>query len=172
MTTTIKIDLFNKDSIRQAKKELKTYKKDLQNKCKAFVEELANIGLNVAMMTLAHDGVGDAPRGASFAIKVNQKGQLTQGILEVTGEGILFWEFGAGFYFNAGGDNPYSGKFGMGAGTYPGQTHVPEPGFWYYTDEQNDAVRSYGTEATMPMYKATMEMIQRVNGLAKQVFGV
>ena len=39
----------------------------------------------------------------------------------------------------------------------------------YYSDS-GEWVRSYGTEATMPVYKATVEIIQNIRKIAKEVF--
>jgi hypothetical protein len=92
-------------------------------------------------------------------------------MLTVSSESILFWEFGSGIRFNSGTKHPKADEFGMGPGTYPGQTHVPDPGYWYYYPKGSDnAVRSEGTQATMPMYKASMEMISKIHQIAKEVF--
>lgn len=159
-------------SIQNAIAELKAYKKDLNSKCERFVKELADLGVNAAMTTLAFEGLGDAPRDADFDVKIDNDGRIIACVIRVTGEGILFWEFGAGNEFNGmNSPNPKAGAFGMGPGTYPGQTHVPIPGFWYYRDQSGESVRSYGTQATMPMYKASVEMITQIQQVAKRVFG-
>lgn len=159
-------------SIKRAIEELENYKKSLSQKTELFVQRLADIGVNVAMMTLAFKGQGDSPRDADFAIKINNEGELVEGIITVSSSSILFWEFGSGIKFNGGEGHPKAGEFGMGPGTYPGQTHVPDPGYWYYYPDGSDtAVRSYGTEATMPMHSASMEMISQVHQVAREVFG-
>jgi len=150
---------------------LDNYQKTLDEKCELFVRRLADLGINVAMTTLAFDGVGDSPRNADFGIEVDKKGNLIRCMIKAKGEGLLFWEFGAGNYYNGmTSPNPKAKKFGMGIGTYPEQKHVPEPGFWYYYDSNHEAVRSYGTQATMPMYKASLEIIENIHKVAKEVF--
>lgn len=152
---------------------LETYQKNLNNKSELFVRRLADVGINVAMTTIAFEGMGDAPRDADFGVEINGQGSLVRGFIRVSGSGLLFWEFGAGNYYNGmKSPNPKASKFGMGIGTYPGQKHVPNPGFWYYYEHPNDkkAVRSYGTQATMPVYKATLEIIEQTRKIAKEVF--
>lgn len=157
-------------SINAAINQLRSYQKSLDAKCEMFVRRLADIGITEAMRVLAFDGVGDAPRGADFAVYVTNEGKATRAMMVVSGEGILFWEFGAGIEYNNGAAHPKAGALGMGVGTYPGQTHVPDPGYWYYTDETGQSVRSVGTQATMPMYRASVEMFTKIYAIAREVF--
>ena len=41
---------------------------------------------------------------------------------------------------------------------------------WVYVADSGEWVRSYGTEATMPVYKASVEIMQNVRRIAKEVF--
>ena len=167
----INISLTKKGSIERAIKELEQYKRDLNRKTELFVEELARIGVNIAMMTLATKGSGDSPRGADFAVEINNDGEAVKGMITVSSSSILMWEFGAGIKFNGmTSPNPKADEFGMGPGTYPGQTHVPDPGYWFYYDENGNSHYSVGTEATMPMYSASLEMIDNIYRIAKEVF--
>jgi len=167
----INCSLTKPGSLGRAIEEIKKYRNELDQKTQLFVERLANIGVNIAMMTLATKGKGDSPKGADFAIKIDKNGNVVNGLITVSSESILFWEFGAGYKFNPGGSpNPKADEFGMGPGTYPGQTHVPDPGYWFYYEENGDSHMSYGTQATMPMYVASMEMIDNIYKVAKEVF--
>ena len=164
-------------------KELEEYSKKLNDKSEVFIRKLADIGVNAAMMTLATKGQGDAERDADFNVEFEVMGEKINGVISLsstpktTADGRVFyphlaWEFGAGNRFNGmTSPNPNASKLGMGPGTFPNQTHVPNPGYWYYRDEHGDAVRSYGTQATMPMYTATLEIISRIQEIAKEVFG-
>lgn len=167
-------------SISRAIKELEKYRDSLMDKNELFVKRLADIGVNAAMLTLSSKGQGDAERSASFSVSFNTSDGLTEGTISITSkphvnkDGRVFyphlaWEFGAGNYFNPTG-NPKAGEFGLGPGTFPDQTHVPEPGFWYYRDEHGDAIRSYGTQATMPMFTASKTIIEEIENIAKEVF--
>lgn len=177
------ISLNNQKSLEKAIKALEEYEKDLNEKVNVFIRRLADIGVNAALMTLATKGQGDSERDADFSVDFEVSGKKVVGIISLSSEprvaadGRVYyphlgWEFGAGNRYNGNvSPHPKAAKFGMGPGTFPGQTHVPTPGFWYYRDENGDAVRSYGTQATMPMYTATLEIIERMNDIAQEVFG-
>ena len=159
-------------SIANAISQLEEYKVTLAEKCKEFTQNLIDRGINVAMFTLRR-GYGDAPRDADFGVKIDESGNLVTGLMSIKGEGILFWEFGAGNYYNGMTSlHPKAGQLGMGPGTYPGQTHVPNPGVWVYVDDSGNKHFSRGTQATMPMFKASIEMAESVWDVAREVFGV
>lgn len=177
------VSLTNKGSIAKAIKELERYKEGITSKEELFCRKLLDIGVNAAMLTLAFKGQGDSDRSASFNVSFTAEGETVNGILTITStpkktaDGRLYyphlgWEFGAGNYFNGmTSPSPDAGKLGMGPGTFPNQTHVPNPGFWYYTDSSGDSVRSYGTQAIMPMHTAVVEMIESIETVAKEVYG-
>ena len=178
---TINATLSKASSIEEAIKELEKYHDSLTDKNELFVKKLANIGVNAALITLATKGQGDADRNADFNISFETQAGITEGKLSITStpqvnkDGRVFyphlaWEFGAGNYFNPIG-NPLAKEFGFGPGSFPEQTHVPEPGFWYYRDENKDAIRSYGTQATMPMFTAGKAIIEEIETIAMEVFG-
>lgn len=179
----ITVTLSKTESIERAIQELEKYRDSIIEKNELFVKRLADIGVNAALMTLATKGQGDAERDAQFSIVFNNGGEVVNGRITISSEpkvdakGRTFyphlaWEFGAGTEFNGStSPNPKAKEFGLGPGTYPNQTHVPEPGFWYYRDEYGDAVRSYGTQATMPMYTASLEIINNIELIAREVFG-
>ena len=178
---SIYVSLSRKGSVTEAIQELEKYRDSLIDKNELFVKRLADIGVNAAMLTIASKRQGDADRDADFYLSYNTAEGVTEGKLTITSkphvnkDGRVFyphlaWEFGAGNYFNPVG-NPQAKEYGLGPGTFPDQTHVPEPGFWYYRDEHGDAIRSYGTKATMPMYNAAITMIEEIERIAKEVFG-
>lgn len=83
----------------------------------------------------------------------------------------MFIEFGAGIHYNgAAGSSPHpkGEEFGYTIGSY-GQGKGKNESWVYYADS-GEWVRSYGTEATMPMYKASVEIIQNIRKIAKEVF--
>ena len=82
---------------------------------------------------------------------------------------LLAIEFGAGIYYNSGNENPKANDFGLGVGTYPGQIHAFEDG-WYYLGNDNQWHYTHGVKATMPMYNATMEIVNQYKQIAREVF--
>ena len=159
----------SRSSINDAINELKAYKKELINKNEIFVRRLAELGLNVVNMKV-RQSLGDSDDATSKAT-FSSSGRLVSAEIHLTGSDVLFIEFGAGIYYNTPGQHPLEDEFGMGVGTYPGQTHAFDD-YWFYTDDfGNTGQISYGTQATMPMYSASIEMYQEVTRIAREVFG-
>lgn len=175
----IYVSLTRKGDVDRAIKILKEYKKSLIAKEEIFVRRLTELGVEVAAMTLAA-GQGDSSRDAKFSVSFTVDGNSVEGILSITSEPHVLedgrtyyphlgWEFGAGIHFNNGNINPKAHELGLGVGTFPDQKHALED-YWWYRDENKNLHMSQGTEATMPMYKASLEMIQNIEAIAKEVF--
>lgn len=147
--------------------ELKKYEKSLQEKCIIFTNRLAEIGIKVINIEYG-SGVGDSSK--EHQVWYEPETEMIRGKLIVQGEDILFIEFGAGIRFNSGNQHPKAHELGYGVGTYPGQTHALDPNGWYYRENGN-LHHSLGTEATMPVYKASQKMSEEVERIAKEVFG-
>ena len=160
-------------------RELQKYKDDLPNKCKKLVSELLQKGVEVSKARIS-----DSPLGKYVTVTTNISSEKMgcKGILLAKGavkeqEGyapfsiLLAIEFGAGIHYNPT-PNPIIGsEFPYGVGTFPGQIHAMEPGGWYFwSEEKQQWIHSYGVEATMPLYYADMEIIQNIVKIAKQVF--
>lgn len=174
---TFNIGLNLKD-IENLKKQLKNYRDvELPNKCRLLVQRLSEIGLNTAQVH-----IDEAPLGKYVRIRVEES-PITAGykaILIATGdvkksEGredfntLLAIEFGAGVYYNKE-KHPQADVLGYGPGTFPGQIHAFEDG-WYYWDEKVGEWRyTNGVKATMPMHEADIAIIQNVKQIAKEVF--
>ena len=159
-------------------RELQKYKDDLPNKCKKLVSELLQRGVEVSKARIS-----DSPLGKYVTVTTNISSEKMgcKGILLAKGavkeqDGyepfsiLLSIEFGAGVHFNPT-PNPLSAEMGYGVGTFPGQVHAMEPGGWYFwSEEKQQWIHSYGVKATMPMYSADMEIIQNIVKVAKEVF--
>ena len=159
-------------------RELQKYKDDLPNKCKKLVSELLQSGVEVSKARIS-----DSPLGKYVTVTTNISSEKMgcKGILLAKGavkeqDGyapfsiLLSIEFGSGVHFNPT-PNPLSAEMGYGVGTFPGQVHAMEPGGWYFwSEEKQQWIHSYGVKATMPMYSADMEIIQNVVKYAKEVF--
>ena len=165
-------------SIKQLQKELEKYKSGLEDKCKQLVERLSEIGIEIAEVKIK-----ESPLGHHVTIKSTMSKEQAgyKAVLAATGdikksEGyedfntLLAIEFGAGIYHNKK-PNPNADEFGMGVGTFPGQIHAFEDG-WYYWDEIAEQWRyTHGVKATMPMYNADMAIVQNFIKEAKDIFG-
>ena len=83
---------------------------------------------------------------------------------------LLAVEFGAGIVYNSA-ENPKAPELGFGVGTYPGQIHAFEDG-WYYLDDKTETWRyTHGIKATIPMYNAEQQIIPQYVPIAREAFG-
>ena len=176
----LKVSLFKKGDIDKAIKEVEKYQKSLVDKGETFCRRLAELGVTVAKATLA-TGQGDSSRDTKFDISFTANGEVVEGALSitstpnVTNDGRVFyphlaWEFGSGIYYNNGNINPHAHELGMGVGTFPDQKFAFSD-HWWYRDSNGNLRMSQGTQATMPMYKASLEMMQNIETIAREVYG-
>lgn len=174
---TISISLSAK-SIDDAIRQLKDYQNSLQGKCDRLVEELSKLGQEVAVKNIS-----ESPVGKTVTVRVNKTPEQMgcKAVLIATGQTItsenrepfytlLAIEFGAGIFYNSK-ENQKAPELGFGVGTYPGQIHAFEDG-WYYWDDKTETWRyTHGIKATMPMYNAEQQIIQQYVKIAREVFG-
>lgn len=179
MGKSISIDVFSKRSIQAAIKELEKYRDSLPDKCKEVVERLAKLGL-----TVAESHVAESPLHKYINVRVESESILNgfEAVLIATGEikhsenyppfsTILSVEFGAGIHFNPT-PNPKAELLGYGVGTFPNQIHAESPsGWWFWNEEKQVWMHSYGVKATMPMYNADIQILAQVEKVVKEVFG-
>lgn len=165
--------------IQRLKRELQDYKNNiLKSKINTFNQRLAERGMAIAQAKIAESPLG---KRVTVHIESQTQGDESKTFIVATGETVhsdgyepfnvlLAIEFGAGIHYNPT-SNPYSDEFGYGVGSFPGQIHAFEKG-WYYWDANTEEWKfSHGVKATMPMYNADIEMIQSVVSIAKEVFG-
>lgn len=179
MAKTISIDLSLK-GIQDLKQYLLDYADSLKNKLDRFVYELANEGIpviesNMAQASYTYDEKG-IQSGSDTAhqtyVKLNSFGDYAKATLIVEGAEVLFIEFGAGVSQNveAGSTtHPLGAQYGFLIGSY-GQGHGAQNVWGYYADS-GELVLTKGTKATMPVYKASLEIRNSVVEIAKRVFG-
>jgi len=161
------------DSIDAAIKKLEDYQKKLENVAVEIAKRLTDLGYSVAFDIMA----GHIYSGETItSLQVEQVGE-NKFVLKAGSPALLFFEFGAG---TRGSGHPLDGKFGMGPGTYPGQTHAFDPkGWWFPTDDANLAIRtdkngqmwahSYGNPPYKPFYTASQRMKADLLKVAKEV---
>lgn len=174
----LKTDLSVK-GIERLQEELLKYRDELPNKCRELASKLLQSGVTVSKAKISESPLG---KYVTITTDISADKMGCKGILLAKGEVIesdeynpfsvlLAIEFGAGVHFNPT-PNPLSAEMGYGVGTFPGQVHAFDPNGWYYWDEENQKwVHSYGIKATMPMYSADMEIIQNIVEKAREVFG-
>lgn len=161
-------------SINDAIRQLEGYRDSLDRKAKELCERLAHIGYEVSYQVLAEHIYSGETIGS---LQVVEEGK-NKYILQAGSVALLFLEFGAGL---RGSGHPLAGQFGMGPGTYPGQTHAFDPnGWWFPTEDANLAVRvddegrmwghSYGNPPYMPFYNASKKIREDLLKVAQEVF--
>lgn len=166
-------------SIKQLQKELEKYKDSLNNKLSIFVRKLAESGISVidqnmakANFTVDSNGIQSGADPQHYTqVKVNSFGDYARADLIVEGKELLFIEFGAGVYYNGmAGSSPHpkGGEFGYVIGSY-GKGHGKQKVWGYYADT-GELILTHGVEATMPMYKASLEIAENIVKIAKEVF--
>lgn len=166
---TIKMELSHK-SIQDTIKQLRAYQKSLVSKNEEFVRRLAELGIPVIDENIAL-AQGDSDKNHNTYIRINNFGGYSQATLVCEGSDLLFIEFGSGIHYNTTigtSPHPKGQEFGYTIGSY-GQGKGKNDS-WTYTSETGEWVRSYGTEATMPVYKASVEIMQSIRKIAKEVF--
>lgn len=174
---TIKIDLFDGKSLQQAIKQIEAYRDDLPRKCQEICRRLCEIGQQTALVAINESEYGKMVtlRSNIDASKVGCNAIIIATGRSVTDEkgktfNLLFGiEFGAGIKYNSSG-NPIAPEFGMGVGTFPDQKHAFDPEGWSYLDKNGYWHHSYGIKATMPMYKATVEIRRNLDTVIREVF--
>lgn len=172
----IKGDLSVK-GIQKMRKELAEYKRSFEYKTKLFVEKLLEKGVEVAQAK-----VGESPLGKYVALStdISEEKMGCKGILIATGEvkysdkyepfsTILAIEFGAGISYNPT-PNPNADEYGYGVGTFPGQLHAFEDGWYFWDEEKQKWTYTKGVKATMPMYEAQRAIVDSIKDIAREVF--
>ena len=168
----ITIGLNTKD-INRAISELEKFQKELRDKEKRLLEELAIIGFHEASVRFAtaiYDGVND--------VDVEIEDVANGFAIVAKGKAVAFIEFGTGVYHNTGEPYPIPrpegivgiGEYGKGRGKRKA---------WYYKGEagtngetqSNGVVKTRGNPAAMPMWYATEEIRRSILQIAREVFG-
>lgn len=169
MGKKISISLSQK-SIQNAINEVRKYQRELIDKNELFVRRLAELGIPIINQNIAA-AQGDSDKNHNTYIKINSFGSYSEAKLVVEGSELLYIEFGSGIHYNgSAGTSPHpKGKeFGYTIGSYgKGQG---KNDFWFYYAGTGEAVMSHGTESTMPVYKASVEIIHNIRRIAREVF--
>lgn len=153
-------------SAEQIAKMIESYIKELDTKRRLLIEQLAQLGLPIIEQNAA--AAQEPIDNYSTNIVIVDSGNTTTAKLILEGNEVLFVEFGAGIHFNGSSSpNPYSAKFGYEIGGYG--KHQGLNDFWFYR-EDGELIKSHGTKATMPMYRAYEEICNNFIRIAESVF--
>lgn len=159
----ITIDPFDKNSINDAIKQLKAYKKDFLAKEEEFVRRLKELGVSVATtgFSLAdYDGVND--------VLVTETQGGNRALVIAYGETVGFIEFGTGVKFqeySSGGleyTPPAHGTYGKGQGA--------NPKGWWFSQAPGNSRHTHGNPPAEAMLTARNVMIEQVTKIAREVF--
>lgn len=162
-------------SFRELAEKVRKYRLSLPEKCEEFVYRLSEIGLQKAKSILI-EHIETGQTIGSLRIENDSDGKVTKIAVVVESNAILFLEFGTGLVANSGEKNPKASELGYGPGTYSdgekGKGHWNDPnGWWYQKEEGGKWYHTHGIEACMPMYKASVEMRDKIVKIAREVFG-
>lgn len=161
------------------KNQLLQYKDNLPIKCEKLVSWLLQSGVAVSQSRISESPLG---KYVTITTDISANKMGCKGILLAKGavkeqEGyapfsiLLAIEFGAGIHFNPTPNPLISSEFPYGVGTFPGQVHAFQSEGWMYWDEKVQEWRhTYGVKATMPMYNARKEIIEKATTIAREVF--
>lgn len=158
----------SENGIKEARREIADLKAWIESKLGEYLEELSKIGIEVIKVNVAN-AMGADDKNVDITTDLSHNGSKASMTIRVTGKSIFFIEYGAGIRFNNGNVHPFAHEHGYGVGTYPGQTHAFNPNGWYWR-EGGRLHHSYGTQATMPVYKAWMSIQENALEVAKRVF--
>ena len=163
MAKVIKMTL-SSESINNAIKELKAFRKSIEAKKDELLEKLGEIGVqeaSVRFTTAMYDGVNDS----SVTLESTPDGYA----IVAEGNAVAFIEFGAGVYHNPGEPYPNARPEGIvGIGEY-GKGYGKRQA-WGFRDDAGELVITHGNPAAMPMWYASEEMRSEIKRIAKEVF--
>lgn len=174
-TTKIRIKNLSVSEVEKAIKQIEAYKQSLIDKSVRFCTELITLA-----ETTAKAKISESPLGPYITVttEINPTQTGCKAILLAVGaekssdygtiNTLLMVEFGAGIYHNST-PNPWADEAGYGVGTFPGQTHAFESG-WWYPKEDGTWGYTHGVKATMPMYNASTEMLLNIEKVARRAF--
>ena len=165
MSKTIKVKL-TEQSIKNAIRELETYKAWVEEKEAELRQRLAQRGATVASIQFAravYSGVNDV------TVRVDDTGSVA--VIYAEGEAAVFIEFGSGVKYGYG--HPDAAKHGFGPGTWSdgpdGKGHWDDPNGWWLPKEKGGG-HSYGNPPAMAMYQAVQAITESVTEIAREVF--
>lgn len=180
MSKRITIEL-NTESIRQAKREIEDYKRNLEYKCRLFCDKLYELGISVARVSRGtyapyitfSKQVNDVENGIEEILVMSNTGLITVQWLTKNDEvheaiinPIMMAEFGSGWLA----DDDRAKDFGGGQGTLNTYGHAFDSE-WHFKTLDGQWHTSSGQAPNYPLYNAYKNMVINIANVSKEVFG-
>lgn len=165
---------FSLGQIDQAIQQVKAYKSEIDHKTELLKEKIAQRierGVRQGFSGAIVDDIkGQGPRQAQVSVFVQSNGTITSVIAQ--GQDAIWVEFGAGVHHNTPvgtSPNPLGQELGFTIGSYGKGLGKYE--YWRFKDDDGNVVKTYGTPAAMPMFRAFQSVLADIPSIAKEVFG-
>jgi hypothetical protein len=169
---TITVDLNKENSIKNAIKELKQYKQDIENKTRLLVQHLTDEGASIARVKIVNMGAyysGELFSGVSGYYSPS----LNAGFVKVASDHVAFVEFGTGI---VGQNSPHKngGYLSKAAWNYASGAKIftTKDGRvgWIYPTDDGGFRFTEGMESRPFMYETALELQREFPRIAKEVF--
>ena len=166
-------------SVADARRKLTAYRKKLPAKCAELSRRLAELGCNIADLTFS-SAVYDLevkykmpiePTNIVVSYEASERDGKVIYTVHADGKAVAFVEFGAGVYYNGGGD-PYHdtrpegivgiGEYGKGKG---------KQWSWGFYGDDGEVYVTCGTPEQPGMWIAARNMRSNIEEIAREVFG-
>lgn len=173
----VKTYQLSEKGIKRLVSDLEAYKQELLRRSQLLVEELAKVGIKEAEQRIANAKGEHVDKSHSFISDLRYTGNTVVMDITLTGNDVIFIEFGAGIHYNGGASridhspHPKGEELGYVIGRYPKGREGYSLGAhdsWHY---RGDVV--HGTEATMPMLGLVNKAreAEEIAKACKKVFG-
>ena len=159
-------------SFRDLAEKVRKYRDRLESLVTVFCEELARSGVTVISAILSEHVYTAETIGSVHIVSESADGVYTARIV-MESDAIMFLEFGSGL-LGAADEHPTglygAGTFGQAERQDPEYENWENPEGWTYIGDDGKIHKSYGMQASMPMYRGAEAMQMRLNDIATRVF--
>ena len=172
MRTEIRIDLNKQGSLENGIKELKRYKKRVEDRTRLLVQKLTDYGAEIARLKIVNMGAyysGELLSGVSGYYSAT----LNSGFVKVASDHVAFVEFGTGVVgqnnSHKNGEYLTKAAWSYATGAKIFTTKDGRVGWIYPTDDGGFRFTE-GMESRPFMYETALEMESKFAQMAKEVF--
>ena len=169
---TITVNLNEKDSIKNAVKDLKKYRKKLENNTRKLVQKLTDLGAKVVKVKIVNMGAYYSGELLSGAVGYYSP-TLNAGFVKVASDHVAFVEFGTGIVgknaSHKNGEYLAKASWSYASGTKIFTTKNGKVGWIYPTDDGGFRFTE-GMKSRPFMYETALELQREFPRIAKEVF--